>query len=252
MHAVVVASSTAGEAVETDGPADRELLARVARRSMDAYRSLIDADGAWTWYTQATPIEQISRLPIASRPVSRKAANEVDFESLRAIPWVFSWTQSRYSVPGWFGTGRGRGEEIDAGHLDGLQRLYREWPFFRSTVDNVQREMSRARLEIAELYGDLGKNEEADVSFHRVIADDFARAERAILAITGQQVLLEKHAVMRELIELRNRYSDVLSLLQLELLRRRRAVTDEAAVEPLRQALFLSVNGIAAAMQGTG
>ncbi len=259
VHAVIVASAPSSEASSgvvvgaAGDAADRRLVDGIARRSMAAYREFIDADGAWTWYTRATPIEHISRLPIASRPVARTAAKDVDFESLRAIPWVFAWTQTRYGVPGWFGTGRGLGEEIDAGRLATLQRLYRDWPFFRSTLDNVQREMARVRLGIAARYGELGASEvPGGAAFHATIEAEFARARQAILAITGVPELLADQPVVRQRIDHRNPSADVLSLLQVELLRRHRAAAQSNEAEPLRQALFLSINGLAAAMQGTG
>ncbi len=253
LNAVVLASVPGAPEIEdTHDDAEPAIAESIAQRSMATYRELIEADGAWSWYTRATPIEQISNLPIASRPVSRKSANEVDFDSLRAIPWVFSWTQTRYSVPGWFGTGRGLGAEIEAGQLKELQRLYRTWPFFRSTIENVEQEMARTRIAIAALYGELGAAAVEGTSFHNVIAEDFEHAERALLAITEQDVLMEAHPVLRGLIAVRNSYCDVLNLLQLELLRRQRVETAPEAADELRQALFLSINGIAAAMQGTG
>jgi phosphoenolpyruvate carboxylase len=243
------------------------LMDRVADDAMAAYRGLIDADGFWAWYTATTPIEHISRLPIASRPVSRGGGGEVAFEDLRAIPWVFAWTQARYLVPGWYGTGRALEAALQAD--DGrtaLAGLYRDWPFFRAVVDSAQREMSRARLPIAAAYDRLGG---AGGGFHEAIADDWERARQAILAITGDDALLGGDPVIRRSIELRNPYTDVLNLLQLELIRRSRTndgrapdASDAASAsdasegaggeDPRGRALLLSINGIAAAMQSTG
>jgi phosphoenolpyruvate carboxylase len=183
--------------------------------------------------------------------VSRGAAGEVAFEGLRAIPWVFAWTQIRAIVPGWYGVGAGLGGALDADGADGsdratLARLYREWPFFRAVVDNAQREMARARLEIAERYA----REAPGQVFERIVAD-YERARSAILAITGEDELLAATPVIGKSIALRNPYTDVLNLVQIELLRRYRA-TDPAQREPIRERLFLSINGIAAAMQSTG
>jgi phosphoenolpyruvate carboxylase len=240
------------------------LMDRIAEASMAAYRGLIDDPAFWDWYVAATPIEQISRLPIASRPVSRGAASEVDFDGLRAIPWVFAWTQIRAIVPGWYGVGAGLDGAApdpaaagDAG--DRLRRLYEDWPFFRAVVDNAQREMARARLEVACRYAELAEPEPGsdageppgeDGFFGRVDAD-FEAARRAILAITGQSVLLEGSPVIRKSIGLRNPYTDVLNLVQVELLRRYRAA-DPDGRDRLRELLFLSINGLAAAMQSTG
>ncbi|CAN5178077.1 hypothetical protein BH23GEM4_BH23GEM4_18440 [soil metagenome] len=131
-----------------------------------------------------------------------------------------------------------------------LARCYREWPFFRATVDSAQREMARARLPVAREYDRLAAGDDPDGSrFHELIEENYERARRGILAITGHEELLENDPVIRRSIQLRNPYTDVLNLLQLELLRRARRGGDD---ETLRQALFLSINGIAAAMQSTG
>jgi phosphoenolpyruvate carboxylase len=236
---------------EPPGPEALALMDRIAEASMVEYRSLIEDPSLWDWYIAATPIEQISRLPIASRPVSRGGAGEVAFEGLRAIPWVFAWTQIRAIVPGWYGVGAALAGELDGHGSDGaardtLSRLYQEWPFFRAVVDNAQREMARARLEIAERYAAQAPGE----VFGRVVAD-YDRARAAILAITGEDELLAATPVIGKSIALRNPYTDVLNLVQIELLRRYRA-EDPAEREPIRERLFLSINGIAAAMQSTG
>jgi phosphoenolpyruvate carboxylase len=230
------------------------LMARIADRSKEAYRELIDHDAFWAWYTAVTPIEHISRLPIASRPVSRSSADEVDFAGLRAIPWGFAWTQTRYVVPGWYGIGRALGDVLEADHGNGerLARLYREWPFLTAVLDNAQQEMARARLEIAACYARLAEGAGRDASFHDVICRDFHGAREAILAITGQAELLDNHPVIQKSIALRNPYTDVLNLLQVELLGRFRRARTTPEREALRDAIFLSINGIAAAMQSTG
>jgi phosphoenolpyruvate carboxylase len=231
-----------------------DLMDRLANYAMDAYRELI-GDGAgrgWQWYTQVTPIEHISRLPIASRPVSRASeGDEVDFDSLRAIPWNFSWTQPRYIVPGWYGTGHALSTILDEtpDALDTLRSLYQRWPFFRGILDSAQREMARARLPIAKQYDALT---DPDLSFHDTIVDDYTRAKEAILKITDQDELFAHSQVLRKSIELRNPYTDVLNLLQVELLKRYRATDDPSRRETLGEALLLSLNGIAAAMQSTG
>lgn len=251
IHAMLIAH--AGPTPRTPAPANLEpenhaLMEELARRSLQAYQRFIRDPQFWPWYMAVTPIEHISRLPIASRPVSRHAAHEVDFEGLRAIPWVFAWTQTRYNFPGWFGVGAALSEVIpgrdDA--LEKLQRMYREWPFFRIVLDNAQLEMGRARLPIACFYP-LARGG----NFHERIVDDFQRATRAICAITGQAEILDNAPVLKKSIALRNPYTDVLNLLQIELLRRWQHPSKEER-EALRHALFFSINGIAAAMQSTG
>jgi len=249
----------------SDGPvglAEREteiaaLLDELAARAMETYRAMIDDPDWWPWYTEVTPIEHISRLPIASRPVSRSSDEEVHFEDLRAIPWVFAWTQARYIVPGWYGTGAALANvlaEVD-GALDMLRHCYREWPFFTAVLDSAQREMARARLSIARHYDTSLRT--GSTSFHESIEADFQRGRDAILTITGQDELFDNTPVLQKSIRLRNPYTDVLNLLQVELINRDRATGQEnghstAHRESLRTALFLSINGIAAAMQSTG
>lgn len=231
------------------GTEDAALMDALARRSMVLYRELVDAPGFWDWYISSTPIASISGLPIASRPISRKSADEVDFDDLRAIPWGFAWTQARYVVPGWYGVGGALAERIAAGDLERIRSLRNRWPFFRAVLANAEREMARARLEIAAGYAALAGEEGA--RWHARIEEEFRRAREAILAITGQAELLDSNPVIQKSIALRNPYTDVLNLLQVELMRRRReADGEEAAV--LDTLLFQSINGIAAAMQATG
>ena len=223
-----------------------EVMERLAETSMEAYRNLIDDDKFWPWYTYITPIEHISNLPIASRPVSRSGADAADFENLRAIPWVFAWTQVRYNVPGWYGIGTALGQEMKQkeGLGEILQNWYDEWIFFRTILDNAQREMGRTHLQTAEVYNvsDTGK-------FNDAIADDFQQAREAILDITGQDAILENSRVILNSIHFRNPFTYPLNLMQAELLKRWR---DDKENKELREALFLSINGIAAAMQSTG
>ncbi|MEO7671352.1 MAG: phosphoenolpyruvate carboxylase [Longimicrobiales bacterium] len=233
---------------EPHTPPNEAVLDSIAAASMSVYRELIDAPTFWDWFVRVTPIEQISHLPIASRPVSR-GGGQVDFDSLRAIPWVFSWTQTRYLVPGWFGTGHALASAIrDPQTAHTLREFYCDWPFFRLLVDNAQREMARARLQIAARYASLAPT---DHSHHDRIVADFDAAVVAFENITGRAQLMEFSDVIQKSIALRNPYTDVLNLVQIELLTRARdAVPDD--VERIRHLLFLSINGIAAAMQSTG
>lgn len=250
VHAMIMAETHSGP----EHHDDEELMVEIARRSMDAYRGLIDSPGLWEWYTRVTPIEQISRLPIASRPISRGSTSEVDFDSLRAIPWVFAWTQVRYLVPGWYGVGSALDQVLEENkELEAkLSKMYQDWPFFRAVVDNASRELARTRLAIAERYVDLSAEAGERREYHEIIADEFRRARDAILRITGREELLDQNPVIRKSIALRNPYTDVLNLMQIDLMRRYREAAEDGERQQLRPALFLSVNGIAAAMQSTG
>ncbi len=224
------------------------VMETLANRSMAAYRALIDHPRFWSWFRAVTPIDHIGRLPIASRPVSRKSGESLNFENLRAIPWVFSWTQTRYNLPGWYGIGTALAEAgaLKKEHRNLLRQMYSTWPFFSSVIDNVQLEMVRTRLPIAAHYETLSEH-----AFHSTIAQEYGLAEKGILSITGQSALLAERPTTRSSIQLRNAYADVLNLIQVELLKRWKNASDVES-EALRHALFLTINGIAAAMQSTG
>ncbi len=223
------------------------LMDQLATTSMLAYRNLIDDPEFWEWYTGMTPIEHISRLPIASRPVSRKTGNEVDFNSLRAIPWNFAWTQTRYNIPGWYGIGAAFSEITNGNGTPDLRELYTQWPVFRAIIDNAQLELARAKLDIAKYYSN-GKNPRLEA----LIVDDFNKASSAILAITGKEVVLGTDPVIYNSIQLRNPYTDVLNLVQIELMKRWKSIRQDDDIDGMRDLLFLSINGVAAAMQSTG
>lgn len=253
VHSMIEAGVRASSTEDTSRDA---FMQAVAERSMRAYRELIDDPQFWPWYQRITPIEHISRLPIASRPVSRAGGTDAGFDKLRAIPWNFAWTQTRYNVPGWYGVGTGLRHALDedACTLDDLRGWYAEWPFFRSVIDNAQLEMARARLEIARRYAELanrGAESDSDDRFHAKLTDEFERTREVLLEITQSEVLLSHNPTIRKLIDVRNPYTDVLNAVQIELMKRWISAED-AECPALGHALLLSLNGIAAAMQNTG
>jgi phosphoenolpyruvate carboxylase len=225
-----------------------QVMERISDHSMKTYRKLIDQKSFWKWYTTITPIEHISHLPIASRPISRKSSNEVDFDSLRAIPWVFSWTQVRYNVPGWYGLGSAFQDAINSGSIsiDELQSLYQNWDFFRAIVNNAQREMGRTSLNTAKMYA-----QKSTTQIHDQIAAEFQLSASLINQICGQNELMGINPVIKKSVQLRNPYTDVLNCLQFEMMQRWNN-DPEINKEIYRTLLFISVNGIAAAMQSTG
>ena len=221
LYAMVLANAKpcalnkANQAVLTHAQTD--LLNTISEHAFKNYRDLITHTDFWLWYIHITPIEFISKLPIASRPVMRKAASEVDFENLRAIPWVFSWTQTRYNVPGWFGVGRALEVSI-AEHPDTLkqlQTLYKQSPFFQWLINNVQQELAKSHLVISQFYTQFSP----DIKIVDMIAADFQLAEKYLLLLTTESVLLDNNPILQKSIELRNPYTDVLNLLQVELMR---------------------------------
>jgi phosphoenolpyruvate carboxylase len=254
-----------------DTPSWNELMVRLAARSRCHYRALVhDNPDLVAFFQQVTPIEEISKLQISSRPARRKSGAK-DLSSLRAIPWVFGWTQSRFLLPSWFGVGAALQEEVEAdpGQLELFQQLYQRWPFFRMLISKVEMTLSKVDLDLAHHYvQSLGRAEarEAFEQIFQVIAREFVLTRDLVLAITGHQRLLDGDPALQLSVELRNRTIIPLGFLQVALLRRLRdqnrqppmseaAASDDGRTysrsELLRGAL-LTINGIAAGMRNTG
>jgi len=202
------------------------------------------------FFHAATPFPELATLNLASRPVSRAARAELPgLEDMRAIPWVFSWTQARVNLPGWYGLGSALAFEIEAGGLERLQTMYREWPFFTSAVDNAQVSLGTADLATARRYALLVDDVQVRGVFQTIEAE-YERAVDGVLEVTRQSELLEGSPVLARSIKLRNPYVDALHIAQLALLRRFRAA--KAADDELLDAIHHSINGIAAGLQTTG
>ena len=226
-------------------PADAQsLLLSLAQTARRAYRDLVDDPAFWPWFVRATPVQHVGALPIASRPASR-TGKSLDFDSIRAIPWGFSWIQTRYLVPGWFGLGAAA-ETLALADLGALRDAYTSWPALKTIIDNAQQELARARLPIAARYARQAP--EGD-RFHAMIEREFDAASRAVLAITGQRRLLDNAPVIQDAIRARNPWTDVLNLIQIELLSRH-ARADER--DTITTPILASLNALAAAMQSTG
>ncbi|MEE2972626.1 MAG: phosphoenolpyruvate carboxylase, partial [Planctomycetota bacterium] len=248
VNAMILATASAEDAASLPPATDLDrLMDRIAGRSREAYRALVDAPDFWPTFIERTPVLHIGELPIASRPVSR-GGGDLDLDSLRAIPWVFSWTQIRANVPGWFGTGVAFEEEFEAdpSALDRCRKAYRAGGWFRAFIDNAQQEMARSRLEVAGWY----LADARSTSLLPALDAEFARARAVVLQITGQAEILDNNPVIQRSIRERNPETDVINALQVELLRRWRGSEDDRdAVAPI---IMLSVNALAAAMQSTG
>jgi phosphoenolpyruvate carboxylase len=263
-NAVLIASTAqhderAREAGVRGAPTIDE-LAETARR---AYRELVWEDPAFeAYFRAATPIDELAGLAIGSRPAARAASgtgrpakSPSSLHSLRAIPWVFAWSQSRANLPGWYGIGaaltqyeRDQGEE----GLDRLRHLYAEWPFFASILDNAEMSLAKSDLQVAQRYATLAPPGGARRIWRR-IRTEALRTEAAILRVTGRERLLDSMPVLQRSIALRNPYVDSLSELQVRLLARLRALpADDAHREPLLRLVHLTVNGVAAGVQNTG
>src|SRR6266540_378274 len=225
-------------AFPVDVDVDTSLVAALAERSRAVYRGLTGDPGFVDFFRAFTPVDELALLNIGSRPARRPES--VDYlASLRAIPWVFAWTQNRCVLPSWYGCGTAFGEA----DVEELRLLYREWPFFRSLVQNLEMTLAKASIEIAREYLVLVE----DDRFWEPIAAEHARTVAAVLEIVEADELLDRHPVVQRSIRLRNPYVDPMNAIQVELLRRYRT-GDDAVVPPLLR----SIAGIAAGLRNTG
>jgi phosphoenolpyruvate carboxylase len=225
-----------------------ELVERMARRSREAYRALVhDHPGFESFFEQATPIEEIARLRLGSRPARRGRSARI--AELRAIPWVFSWTQTRIILPGWYGLGSALAQARDDAGLPLLQEMDRDWPFFAALLSNAEMALAKADLTIGERYAGLVEDEALREAIWSPIRDEYERTCELVLAVTGQERLLDRTPVLQRSIERRDPYVDPLSFIQVELLRRLRA---DGASEQVMRAMLLTINGIAGGLRNTG
>jgi phosphoenolpyruvate carboxylase len=227
---------------------EKELMEELSQISMKKYRDLIDDEKFWDWYSEITPIEHIGKLPIASRPVSRGGSGKMEFDNLRAIPWGFAWTQVRYNTPGWFGIGEALKEMLSSSDKNRkiFKKWFNEWVFFRTVLNNSQRELARTHLKTANIY-----NLE-EQKFHEQIIREYDRAKESISEIAEIQNFLDHNPVIQRSIKFRNPFTYPLNFLQVELLKRWRNTESEQEKKELTEVIFLNINGIASAMQSTG
>ena len=225
----------------------RSAMDLVARRSREAYRALVyDTPGFLDYFRRATPIDVIERLEIGSRPAARRSRRGL--ENLRAIPWVFAWTQSRHILPGWYGLGSGLEAAVAESGRDAVAEMAREWPFLSALLDDVEMVLAKTDLGIAERYAELAGPAAAEI-FPRIRAE-LDRTVAWVLDLQGHGELLDEDPVLQRSIRLRNPYVDPMSLLQVDLLRRWRA--SERRDEELFRALLATVQGIARGLKNTG
>ncbi len=254
-------------------PSWNELMSRLAATSREHYRALVhDNPDLVAFFQEVTPIEEISKLQISSRPARRKTGAK-DLASLRAIPWVFGWTQSRFLLPSWFGVGTALAAEVEAdvGQLDLLRRLHQRWPFFRMLISKVEMTLSKVDLELAHHYmTSLGAidNRDAFNQIFAIISNEYSLTKKLTLDITGNSRLLSADPALQLSVDLRNRTIVPLGFLQVALLRRLR---DQNRQPPMSESLrggdevgrtysrsellrgaLLTINGIAAGMRNTG
>ena len=245
--ATLLASSPTVEQ-RTSGAAERfaPIAATMDTASRERFFSLVAAEGFAPWFATVTPMEEIGLLALGSRPARRGLSVE-SLEDLRAIPWVFAWTQARINLAGWFGLGTA----LEAvGDEAALREAYREWPLLHTMVDNVAMSLAKTDERIARQYLALGDRDDLAA----IVLDELRLTREWVIRLTGGDALLQNKPILQRAVQLRTPYVDALSLLQLRALR---ALRTPSTVEPvpdadLQRLLLLSVSGVAAGLQNTG
>ncbi|WP_025844852.1 phosphoenolpyruvate carboxylase [Paenibacillus ehimensis] len=235
-------------------PGWETIMRDISEQAQQKYQDLIFRDPDFlTFFKQSTPLPEIGELNIGSRPSKRK--NSDRFEDLRAIPWVFAWTQSRYLLPAWYASGYGLYSFYQGNpeNLRILQEMYNNWAFFRSLIDNLQMALAKADLLIAKEYGSMIEDQAIAERIIRMIEEEYERTSDLILKITGQQEILDNVPVIQESIRLRNPYVDPLSYMQVQLLSELRPLREQGGDDSLLlREVLLTINGIAAGLRNTG
>ncbi len=229
-------------------PGWRETMERLAAEGVAAYRGVVREHPLFVdYFRQATPELELGRLPLGSRPSKRR---EGGVESLRAIPWIFAWTQTRLMLPAWLGWEQALHGALERGEGERLAEMRARWPFFSTRIDMLEMVLAKADADIARRYDERLVQPEL-LSLGGDLRDRLSQVVGAILSVTGQVDLLDHSPKTQEAFSLRNTYLDPLHLLQIELLARSRQCQSPAE-SPLEQALLVSVAGIAAGLRNTG
>ena len=232
-----------------------DAAAQLSQASMNSYRGLVyETPGFSEYFFNATPIREIAKLNIGSRPASRKATQKI--EDLRAIPWGFSWGQCRLTLPGWFGFGSAVQEFLNQGNasdkkaaLSLLQKMYREWPFFRTLLSNMDMALAKSDLALASRYSELVLDVKLRKRIFGAIEAEWNKTVNALSLVTGEKVRLAKNPALARSIRNRFPYIDPLHHLQIELVRRYRAGKHD---ERVQRGIHIAINGIAAGLRNTG
>jgi len=225
----------------------REAMDTVARESTRAYRGFVDAPKFMDYFRNATPIDVIERMTLGSRP-SRRLGEDAALTNLRAIPWVFAWSQSRAVIPGWFGVGSGLQAVIKAGGEETLREMARDWPFFKTFLDDISMVLAKGDLSIAAMFSRMAGPLHDE--FFPLIERELALTKKWVLRLNDNEWLLQNDQRLALSIRLRNPYVDPISVLQVDLLKRWRESgrNDDA----LLRVLVASVNGVSQGVQNTG
>jgi phosphoenolpyruvate carboxylase len=249
VHAVLIASSPTNIDDHVQ-PRWRKAMDQMSATAFKMYRGLVyETPGFIDFWQAATPLDEIKRLHIGSRPAVRGKSTAVN--KIRAIPWVFSWMQSRFNLPGWFGLGSALLSIEDKGVL---REMYSGWLLFKTMLDNTEMSLIKADMDIASLYVDLVPDREMGKQFFGLILDEYKRTRDAVLSVTGHGNLLDAEPVTQMAVQVRNPYVDPLNYVQVQMLRRLRALPDPESEEAqsLREVITITINGIAAGLRNTG
>lgn len=223
---------------------------QIVERSYQIYRDLVfDNEHFYDYFFESSPIKAISSFNIGSRPAARKTITEIG--GLRAIPWVFSWSQSRVMFPGWYGVGSSFKEFIDENpeeNLAFLRKMYKNWPFFQSLLSNVDMVLSKSNMNIAFEYAQLCEDKEVQEIYYTIL-DEWQLTKNVILAIEDYDDLLEENPYLRDSLDYRMRYFNILNYIQLELIKRQRRGELSSDEERL---IHITINGIATGLRNSG
>ncbi|HEX7589250.1 MAG TPA: phosphoenolpyruvate carboxylase [Anaerolineae bacterium] len=247
--AVILASVMSEESAETR-PNWRAAMDEMSQVACEVYRKLVyDEPEFVDYWRTATPLDEINQLSIGSRPASR-ASPALQITHIRAIPWVFSWMQSRFNLPSWYGLGTALSRQPRAV----LHEMYAGWPFFRALLDNTEMSLLKADIGIAALYSALVPDRALAERIFGVIQVEYDLTREIVLGVTQHSELMEEDPVIQHSVQLRNPYVDPLNYIQVEMLKRLRALPDQngPTAEELRQVLSVTINGIAAGLRNTG